>query len=85
VQQHRRLLSACHVAFLPSAAEMYGIAPIESAAFRRPAVVSDAVEHVAAEPARYAAYARAARSRYEHSLNWDAWGRRVHEVIEQVI
>jgi len=112
VQQHRRLLSDCHVAFLPSAAEMYGIAPIESAAFGRPAVVSDAgglptavldrlsgrvvavdapvstwadaVEHVAAEPARYAAYARAARSRYEHSLNWDAWGRRVREVIEQV-
>ena len=113
VEQHRRLLRDCHVALLPSAAEMYGIAPIESAAFGRPAVVSDAgglptvvldrlsgrvvavdasvstwadaVEHVAAEPARYAAYARAARSRYEHTLNWDAWGRRVREVLEQVI
>ena len=60
---------------------MYRIAPIKSATFGRP----DAVEHVAAEPARYAAYARAARSRYEHTLNWDAWGRRVREVLEQVI
>jgi glycosyltransferase involved in cell wall biosynthesis len=39
---HRRLLQDCHLAILPSLAEMYGIAPIESAAFGRPAVVSDA-------------------------------------------
>lgn len=39
---HRRLLRDCHLAILPSLAEMYGIAPIESAAFGRPAVVSDA-------------------------------------------
>lgn len=39
---HRRLLRDCHLALLPSVAEMYGIAPIESAAFGRPAVVSDA-------------------------------------------
>ncbi len=39
---HRRLLRDCHLAILPSLAEMYGIAPIESAAYGRPAVVSDA-------------------------------------------
>lgn len=42
VALHRRLLQECHLAILPSLAEMYGIAPIESAAFGRPAVVSDA-------------------------------------------
>ncbi len=39
---HRRLLAETHLSILPSAAEMYGIAPIESAAYSRPAVVSDA-------------------------------------------
>ena len=39
--RHRSLLRKCHVSLLPSLAEMYGISPIESAAFARPAVVSD--------------------------------------------
>ena len=39
---HRALLKSCHLAFLPSIGEMYGIAPIESAAYGRPAIVSDA-------------------------------------------
>jgi glycosyltransferase involved in cell wall biosynthesis len=39
---HRRLLRDCHLSILPSRAEMFGIAPIESAAYGRPAVVSDA-------------------------------------------
>ena len=40
-QRHLRLLRDCHLALLPSVAEMFGIAPIESAAFGRPSVVSD--------------------------------------------
>ena len=39
--RHRVLLKKCHIALLPSLAEMYGISPIESAAFARPAVVAD--------------------------------------------
>ena len=41
-ETHRTLLKSCHLAFLPSIGEMYGIAPIESAAYGRPAIVSDA-------------------------------------------
>lgn len=36
------LLRDCHIALLPSVAEMFGIATVESAAYSRPAVVSDA-------------------------------------------
>ena len=92
---------------------MYGIAPIESAAFGRPAVVSnagglptvvvdgetgrvvplgtsvagwaDAVEAICARPERYAAFSKAARARQESVLNWDAWGRTVRGLIEQVV
>ena len=112
VQKHHQLMRDCHVALLPSAAEMYGIAPVESAAFGRPAVVSgvgglptvvldgvsgrvvpvdaevavwaDAVEHVAADPQRYAEYGRAARARFDETLNWDAWGRALRAVIEDL-
>ena len=38
---HRALLRSCHLSILPSLGEMYGIAPIESAAVARPAIVSD--------------------------------------------
>jgi glycosyltransferase involved in cell wall biosynthesis len=38
---HRGLLRSCHLSILPSLGEMYGIAPIESATFGRPAIVSD--------------------------------------------
>ena len=38
--RHRDILRRAHLAILPSVSEMYGIAPIESAAFGRPAVVS---------------------------------------------
>lgn len=110
---HRDLLRTCHLAILPSLAEMYGIAPVESAAFGRPAVVSDAgglptvvrqgetglvvpidtpvagwadaVEAICARPDRYAAFSRAARLRQESVLNWDAWGRTVRGLIEQVV
>ena len=40
-RRHRSLLKSCHFSFLPSLSEMYGIAPIESAAYGRPAIVSD--------------------------------------------
>lgn len=40
-ETHRRLLRECHLSFMPSTAEMFGIAPIESASFGRPGVVSD--------------------------------------------
>ncbi len=40
-RKHLRLLRDCHLALLPSLAEMFGISPIESAAFGRPSVVSD--------------------------------------------
>jgi len=38
---HQRLLRECHLGIMPSTAEMFGIAPIESAAFGRPSLVSD--------------------------------------------
>ena len=113
LQKHRQLLGDCHIALLPSAAEMFGIAVVESAAYGRPSVVSDAgglpsvvldgvsgrvvpadaqvsawadaVEHVASDPKRYAEYARASRARFDQTLNWDAWGRDVRALIEQLI
>ncbi|MCP4069534.1 MAG: glycosyltransferase, partial [Phycisphaeraceae bacterium] len=39
-RRHREILRRAHLALLPSVSEMYGIAPSESAAFGRPAVVS---------------------------------------------
>lgn len=39
-RKHRAILRRAHLAILPSTSEMYGIAPIESAAFGRPAIVS---------------------------------------------
>lgn len=109
---HRSLLERCHLAILPSVAEMFGIAPIESAAFGRPAVVSDAgglptvvedgvtgrvipvdtplagwvdaIESTCARPDRYLDFSRAARARFESTLNWDAWGRSLRRLIEQV-
>ena len=41
LQVHRRLLRDCHLSLMPSRAEMFGIAPIESAVYGRPSVVSD--------------------------------------------
>jgi len=41
VARHARILAASHLCLLPSSGEAYGIAPIESAAFGRPAVVAD--------------------------------------------
>ena len=39
-RKHRAILRRAHLSILPSTSEMYGIAPIESAAFGRPAIVS---------------------------------------------
>ncbi|MCP4067930.1 MAG: glycosyltransferase family 4 protein [Phycisphaeraceae bacterium] len=39
-RRHREILRRAHLAILPSISEMYGIAPIESAAFGRPSIVS---------------------------------------------
>ncbi|MCP4835017.1 MAG: glycosyltransferase family 4 protein, partial [Phycisphaera sp.] len=39
-KRHREILRCAHLAILPSTSEMYGIAPIESAAFGRPSIVS---------------------------------------------
>lgn len=39
--RHARVLAASHLCLLPSIGEAYGIAPIESAALGRPAVVTD--------------------------------------------
>ncbi|MDG1977277.1 MAG: glycosyltransferase family 4 protein [Phycisphaerales bacterium] len=39
-RRHREILRRAHLAILPSVSEMYGIAPIESAAFGRPSIVS---------------------------------------------
>ncbi|RPG19545.1 MAG: glycosyltransferase [Phycisphaera sp. TMED9] len=38
--KHREILRRAHLAILPSISEMYGIAPIESASFGRPSIVS---------------------------------------------
>ena len=110
---HRRLLRECHIGLLPSLAEMFGIAPIESAIYGRPSVVSDAgglptvvmdgetgrVVPVAApasvwadavldlvqDPDRYARISTQAERRYEDVLNWDAWGRRVRGLIQEIL
>ncbi len=39
---HQQLLRDCHIQLLPSLGEAFGIAPIESAHFARPSIVSDA-------------------------------------------
>lgn len=41
-QTHQHLLRDCHLQLLPSLGEAFGIAPIESAHFARPSIVSDA-------------------------------------------
>lgn len=41
-QTHQRLLRDCHIQLLPSLGEAFGIAPIESAHFARPAIVAGA-------------------------------------------
>lgn len=41
VVAHARIIATSHLCLLPSSGEAYGIAPIESAAFGRPAVVTD--------------------------------------------
>lgn len=45
---------------------------------------ADAIQALVADPARYARYARAARARYERELNWDAFGRRVHDQLQLI-
>lgn len=42
---------------------------------------ADAIHSLVADPVRYARYAQAARARYERELNWDAFGRRVDELL----
>ena len=92
---------------------MFGIAPVESAAFGRPSVVSDvgglptvvqdgvtgrvvptqgseviwsdAIEAMVSRPDRYAEFSGSAHRRHEKELNWDAWGRSVRGLIEEVI
>ena len=110
---HRRLLRECHLGLLPSLAEMFGIAPIESAVYGRPSVVSDAgglptvvmdgetgrvvpveapasvwadaVLDLVQDPGRYARISTQVERRYEDVLNWDAWGRRVRGLIQEVV
>lgn len=41
VARHARILAESHLCLLPSSGEAYGIAPIESALFGKPAVVTD--------------------------------------------
>lgn len=41
-QTHQKLLRDCHIQLLPSLGEAFGIAPIESAHFARPAIVARA-------------------------------------------
>ena len=112
-RKHRAILRRAHLSILPSTSEMYGIAPIESAAFGRPAIVSavgglttvvqdgitgrclpvetpvsgwvDAIESMVAPPGRYRAYAAAALRRYQEELNWEAWGRRVKMLVQELV
>lgn len=112
-RRHREILRRAHLAILPSISEMYGIAPIESAAFGRPSIVSavgglttvvqdgvtgrclpvetpvsgwaDAIEEMIIPAERYRAYSAAALQRYQQDLNWDAWGRRVRGLVEELI
>ena len=111
--RHRELLRACHLAILPSRAEMFGISPIESAGFGRPAVVSDvgglptvvkdgvtgrvvpvespsaiwcdAIEAMVSRSGRYAEFSRHAFDRCAGELNWDAWGRTVRGLAEELV
>ena len=111
-RRHREILRRAHLTLLPSTSEMYGIAPIESAAFGRPSVVSavgglttvvqdgvtgrclpvetpvsgwaDAIESMIVPTDRYQAYSAAALRRYQQDLNWNAWGRRVRGLVEEL-
>ncbi len=92
---------------------MFGIAPVESAGFGRPAVVSnagglptvvkdgltgrvlpvdspvsawcDAIEAMVSRPDRYVEFSHAAYARFRKELNWDAWGRSVRTLAEQLV
>ena len=111
--RHQELLRTCHLAILPSRAEMFGISPIESAGFGRPAVVSDvgglptvvkdgvtgrvvpvdspsaiwcdAIEAMVSRSGRYAEFSRHAFDRCTAELNWDAWGRTVRGLAEELV
>ena len=92
---------------------MFGISPIESAGFGRPAVVSDvgglptvvkdgvtgrvvpverppavwcdAIEAMISRPDRYADFSQRAFDRCVDELNWDAWGRTVRSLAEELV
>lgn len=46
---------------------------------------ADKIASILAEPDHYAALVVSSRDEYERSLNWDAWGRSMRSVIEQVL
>ena len=46
---------------------------------------SDAIEAMVSRPDRYAEFSGSAHRRHEKELNWDAWGRSVRGLIEEVI
>ncbi|MCR8549087.1 glycosyltransferase family 4 protein [Salipiger sp. P9] len=50
-----------------------------------PAAFADMIEGYAGTPEAYAALSRAARREYEEHLNWDAWGRRVADVLHETV
>jgi glycosyltransferase involved in cell wall biosynthesis len=112
-RRHAELLRRSHLLLLPSAGEMFGIAPCEAAHFGRPSLVSDAgglptavlheqtgivlplaapatryadeIEKLCRDPARYRRLSEAALLRARTELNWDAWGRRVGSIVEEVM
>lgn len=50
-----------------------------------PADYVELFRRLTADPAAYRALCTSARDLYDHALNWDAWGRRTREVLEEAI
>ena len=46
---------------------------------------SDAIEAMVSRPERYAEFSKCAHQRHQEELNWDAWGRSVRGLIEEVV
>lgn len=73
-----------HVGGLPTAVlhEQTGfVLPLEASA----SDYADEIEALCHSPERYAKMSTASRDRAVRELNWDAWGRRVMNIIEEVL
>lgn len=46
---------------------------------------AETIQAITSDPKEYMRLARNARDKYEQQLNWDVWGRRVSEIIREIV